>query len=109
MRRLSARLLFAMFTTILQWFSMKMQCLPCGGHTEHSKQSQPARIAFLRKLGEESVSGTRHAGLHAQPTAYYLNASVMNSIGKQPEEILYYLDFRQSERVASRGDSLPGN
>ncbi len=59
--------------------------------------TSPARIAFLRKLVDEQASGPRprRAGLQAQPAAYYLDASVMNRAEKQPEEILYYLDFHQ--------------
>jgi hypothetical protein len=65
------------------------------GGTLHG--TSPARIAFLRKLVEESASGQRpvRAGLQAQPAGYYMNAAVMDLAGKQPEEILYYLDFHQ--------------
>jgi hypothetical protein len=59
--------------------------------------ASPARIAFLRKLVEESAAGSpaQRPGLEAQPVAYYLNASVVNQSNKQPEEILYYMDYHQ--------------
>jgi hypothetical protein len=65
------------------------------GGTLHG--TSPARIAFLRKLVEESAAGSpaRRPGLEAQPAPYYLNASVVNQSNKQPEEILYYMDYHQ--------------
>ena len=59
--------------------------------------TSPARIGFLRKLVEESAaaSGSDRAGLEAQPSAYYLNASALNQTGREPQEILYYFDFHQ--------------
>jgi len=33
--------------------------------------------------------------VQAKPAAYYLNASVMNQAGRQPEENLDYMDFHQ--------------
>ena len=58
--------------------------------------TSPERIAFLRKLVEESAagSGPQRAGLEAQDNAYYLNASSMNQ-ARQAQEILYYFDFHQ--------------
>jgi hypothetical protein len=59
--------------------------------------TSPQRIAFLRKLVEESAaaSGPQRAGLEAQANAYYLNASAMNQPGKETQDILYYFDFHQ--------------
>ncbi len=65
------------------------------GGTLHG--TSPARIAFLRKLVEDSVAGTpiRRAGLEAQSTPYYLNASVVSRADRLPQEILYYMDEHQ--------------
>jgi hypothetical protein len=58
--------------------------------------TSPARIAFLRKLVEETAHReAKHTGLEAQPAAYYLNASTLDATGKVTEEILYYMDFHQ--------------
>ena len=62
--------------------------------------SSPARIAFLRKLVEETVAaaGTdaKRTGLEAQtPTAYYLNASSSDATGRATQEILYFMDYHQ--------------
>jgi hypothetical protein len=59
--------------------------------------SSPQRIGFLRNLLQQTSAGNeaRSAGLEAQPAAYYLNASSLDSTGKLTEEILYYMDFHQ--------------
>ena len=59
--------------------------------------TSPQRIAFLRKLVEDSAaaSGPQRAGLEAQANAYYLNASAMNQPGKEAQQILYYFDYHQ--------------
>jgi hypothetical protein len=59
--------------------------------------ASPERIAFLRKLVENTVddSGPQRAGLEALPGAYYLNASVSNSAGKESRAIVYYFDLHQ--------------
>jgi len=58
--------------------------------------SSPERIAFLRKLVEDSAaSGAQRAGLEAQGNAYYLNASAMDPSGREAQEIVYYFDFHQ--------------
>jgi hypothetical protein len=64
------------------------------------KGTSPARIAFLRKLVEETAAkGSERAGLEAGTTPYYLNASSVSisADGKTltPQEILYYMDFHQ--------------
>ena len=58
--------------------------------------TSPERIAFLRKLVEESAaaSGSQRAGWEAQSNAYYLNASSMNQ-AREAQEISYYFDFHQ--------------
>jgi hypothetical protein len=61
--------------------------------------TSPARIAFLRKLVEETsaLAGkqAKRTGLEAQPAAYYLNASALDGAGKQPAAILYFMDYHQ--------------
>jgi len=61
--------------------------------------SSPARIAFLRELVEETAAAAGHGaartGLEAGATQYYLNASTVDSTGKQTQRILYYLDYHQ--------------
>ena len=62
--------------------------------------SSPARIAFLRKLVEETAASAgppaRRAGLEAQtPAAYYLNASASDATGRATQEILYFMDYHQ--------------
>ena len=61
--------------------------------------TSPARIAFLRKLVEETASemgkDAKRTGFEAQPAAYYLNASTVDATGKVTEEILYFMDFHQ--------------
>jgi len=63
------------------------------------KGTSPARIAFLRKLVEETAStagsGAKRTGLGAAAAAYYPNASSMDATGKAGQEILYYMDFHQ--------------
>jgi hypothetical protein len=65
------------------------------GGTLHG--SSPARIAFLRKLLEETVTAALpkggKGGFQADKSAYYLNASVVSN--KQTQAILYYLDYHQ--------------
>ena len=62
--------------------------------------SSPARIAFLRKLVEETAtaagSGATRTGLEAQtPAAYYFNASSLDATGRATQEILYFMDYHQ--------------
>ncbi len=61
--------------------------------------TSPARIAFLRKLLEETAASAgkedKHTGLEAQFPSYYLNASSYDATGKTPGEVLYYLDYHQ--------------
>jgi len=58
--------------------------------------SSPAKIAFLRKLVEESGAGADvRFGLEAQASPYYLNATVYAVDGKHAKTILYYLDDHQ--------------
>jgi hypothetical protein len=66
-------------------------------HGGKLRGTSPERIAFLRKLVEESVaaSGPAHAGFTAQPAAYYLNASVPLKETKETAQILYYFDLHQ--------------
>jgi Domain of unknown function (DUF5605) len=52
------------------------------------KGTSPARIAFLRKLVEET------GGLGASAAQYYLNASALDAAGKT-DVIFYYMDFHQ--------------
>jgi hypothetical protein len=60
----------------------------------------PARIAFLRKLVEETATAVgkdaKRVGLEAQtPAAYYLNASSSDAAGHTTQEILYFMDYHQ--------------
>jgi hypothetical protein len=61
--------------------------------------TSPARIAFLRKLVEDTAAAAgkdaKRTGLEAQPAAYYLNASALDATGRMTEEILYYMDYHQ--------------
>jgi hypothetical protein len=61
--------------------------------------SSPERIAFLRKLVEETAAPAGRAakrnGLEAQPAAYYLNASTRDATGAATQEILYFMDYHQ--------------
>jgi hypothetical protein len=67
------------------------------------KGTSPQRIAFLRKLVEETAAGSKsvRTGLEATPNAYYLNAVsyaqggevAANSLPAQ--EIIFYTDFHQ--------------
>ena len=49
--------------------------------------TSPERIAFLRKLVEETAAAAgkdaKRTGLEAQPAAYYLNASTSDATGAQ--------------------------
>lgn len=56
--------------------------------------TSPARIAFLRKLVEETAASGRRIGLGAQAAAYYLNASATDASGK-PIAVLYFTDYHQ--------------
>jgi hypothetical protein len=61
--------------------------------------TSPERIAFLRKLVEESVP-TAHpkfarSGMDAAESPYYLNISAVGLDGKSADYILYYFDFHQ--------------
>jgi len=61
--------------------------------------TSPARIAFLRKLVEETAADAdkdaARTGLEAGAAQYYLNASSLDSTGKLIQHILYYFDFHQ--------------
>ncbi len=61
--------------------------------------SSPARIAFLRRLVEETVDGlqksAKRTGLSAQAGAYYLNASATDEDGATTRQILYFMDSHQ--------------
>jgi hypothetical protein len=60
------------------------------------KGTSPARIAFLRKLVEETAAGAgARSGLEAGATQYYPNAVSMDATGKLPQQIFYYLDYHQ--------------
>ena len=68
------------------------------------KGTSPQRIAFLRKLVEETTAAGKslRAGLEATPNAYYLNAVsyAQSSAGagtnsQTAQEILFYTDFHQ--------------
>ena len=63
------------------------------------KGTSPARIAFLRKLVEDTAvasgKGSRRTGLEAGVAPYYLNASSMDATGRGVEQILYYMDLHQ--------------
>jgi hypothetical protein len=63
------------------------------------KGSSPARIAFLRKLVEETAadsgSSAAGSGLEAGATQYYPNAASMDATGKRPQQIFYYFDIHQ--------------
>jgi len=58
--------------------------------------TSPARIAFLRKLLEDTAGkGAKRTGLEASDAPYYLNATSVDATGKVVENILYYTDFHQ--------------
>jgi Domain of unknown function (DUF5060)/Protein of unknown function (DUF4038)/Domain of unknown function (DUF5605) len=61
--------------------------------------TSPARIAFLRKLVEETATAAgkeaKRTGLEAQTGAYYLNASALDATGKVTAKTLYFMDFHQ--------------
>jgi hypothetical protein len=61
--------------------------------------TSPARIAFLRKLVEETalIAGkpASRSGLDAGSAQYYLNATSYGATGKDAQQILYYMDFHQ--------------
>jgi len=61
--------------------------------------SSPERIAFLRKLVEETAAAAgrtaKRPGLEAQPAAYYLNASTKDATGNAVQEVLYFMDYHQ--------------
>jgi hypothetical protein len=63
------------------------------------KGTSPARIAFLRKLVEETASAAGadavRTGLEAPAVQYYLNASTLDATAKLTQEILYYMDFHE--------------
>jgi hypothetical protein len=56
--------------------------------------TSPARIAFLRKLVEETAASGARVGLGAQAAAYYLNASATDPSGR-PTAVLYFMDYHQ--------------
>jgi hypothetical protein len=59
----------------------------------------PTRIAFLRKLVEDTAEGlprdAKRTGLTAQAGAYYLNASATDEDGQTTRQILYFMDSHQ--------------
>jgi hypothetical protein len=61
--------------------------------------SSPARIAFLRRLVEETAEAAgadaKRTGLEAQTPAYYLNATTVDGTGRGTQEILYSMDYHQ--------------
>jgi Domain of unknown function (DUF5060)/Protein of unknown function (DUF4038)/Domain of unknown function (DUF5605) len=59
------------------------------------KGTSPAMIALLRKLVEESAGPGMKAGLEAQASAYYLNATAYAADGKTAKTILYFFDDHQ--------------
>jgi hypothetical protein len=62
--------------------------------------TSPARIAFLRKLVEETVTAGKpatRAGLEAGATQYYLNCSSFDATG-EVTQVLYYMDSHQPIR-----------
>jgi hypothetical protein len=67
------------------------------GGTLHG--TSPTRIAFLRRLVEETTVAagreSKRTGLEAGAAPYYLNASSVDSTGLIIEDVLYYLDFHQ--------------
>jgi hypothetical protein len=66
------------------------------GGTLH--RTNPARIAFLRRLVEEAlIAGPepKRAGLESGASPYYWNASSMDATDQVAEEILYYMDLHQ--------------
>lgn len=68
-------------------------------HGGKLKGTSPARIAFLRKLVEETAAragkDAKRTGLEAQSAPYYLNAASLGADGKRIDEILYYTDYHQ--------------
>jgi Domain of unknown function (DUF5060)/Protein of unknown function (DUF4038)/Domain of unknown function (DUF5605) len=66
------------------------------GGTLHG--TSPARIAFLRRLVEQTATaagaGSTRTGLEAGAAPYYLNASSVDAAGRIAE-VLYYMDFHQ--------------
>jgi len=62
------------------------------------KGTSPARIAFLRKLVEQTVqagnAGVR-TGLEASAAPYYLNAASVDATGLVTEQVLYFMDMHQ--------------
>jgi hypothetical protein len=61
--------------------------------------TSPERIAFLRKLVEETAAAAgkdaRRTGLEAQSAPYYLNASTLDTAGASVQRILYFMDIHQ--------------
>jgi Domain of unknown function (DUF5060)/Protein of unknown function (DUF4038)/Domain of unknown function (DUF5605) len=59
----------------------------------------PARIAFLRRLVEETAAAAgkdaARTGFEAQAAAYYLNASTADATGRNTQQILYFMDYHQ--------------
>jgi hypothetical protein len=68
-------------------------------HGGKLRGTSPDRIAFLRKLVEDTAAtagkDARRTGFEAQPTAYYLNASTVDATGTGTQQILYFMDFHQ--------------
>lgn len=67
-------------------------------HGGELRGTSPQRIAFLRKLVEESAAAPgvapQRTGLSPQDAPYYLNATAYDDKGAA-RQILYYLDFHQ--------------
>jgi hypothetical protein len=61
--------------------------------------TSPERIAFLRKLVEETAAAAgkdaRRTGLEAQAAPYYLNAATVDATGASVQRILYFMDLHQ--------------
>jgi Domain of unknown function (DUF5060)/Protein of unknown function (DUF4038)/Domain of unknown function (DUF5605) len=68
-------------------------------HGGKLRGTSPERIAFLRRLVEETAAAagkdSRRTGLEAQPVAYYMNASTVDATGTGTQQILYFMDFHQ--------------
>ena len=67
-------------------------------HGGKLRGTSPARIAFLRKIVEETAvmarPGSKQTGITAG-TTYYLNALSVDATAKNVQVVLYYMDFHQ--------------
>jgi len=68
-------------------------------HGGELRGASPQRIAFLRRIVEETANlqgkDARRTGLTAQAAPYYLNATVEDEADGKTKQILYYTDFHQ--------------